>query len=75
VVGEGFWSICEFIANALARNKLLVILMNGEAVAFRVGLCGEDIVNVRKNKRRIGFGTSHFYAAVERAKWRTKLIF
>lgn len=66
--GEGFWSNRGVIKRSFSENgDLWVIRENGEAVAFQVGNYGTDIVCVRKDRRRLGYGTTLHEFSLARA--------
>jgi GNAT superfamily N-acetyltransferase len=65
--GEGFWCNRQIIQRAHDDDELWVVLEGDEAVAFQVGDYSPDITNVRKDRRRRGYGTALFEAALARA--------
>ena len=65
--GEGFWSNREIIKRSFKDGDLWVIRENGVAVAFQIGDYATDILCVRKNRQRRGFGTAMFKASLVRA--------
>ena len=65
--GEGFWCNRRVIARSLKNGELWVIREHGDAVAFQVGDYGTDIVCVRKDRRRYGYGTALFEFSLARA--------
>ena len=66
--GEGFWSNRNPIRRSFEENHLWVIRVNDDAVAFQVGDYAADILCVRKDQQRRGFGRAMFEAALVRAK-------
>ena len=65
--GEGFWTNRRIICRSLEHGELWVIREDGEPVAFQVGDYAADIVSVRKDRRRLGFGKTLFEASLQRA--------
>ena len=65
--GEGFWSNREIIKRSFEDGDLWVIRENGVAVAFQVGDYATDILCVRKDRQRRGFGSALFEASLVRA--------
>ncbi len=63
----GFWSNREIIKRSFEEGNLWVILENGVAVAFQVGDYATDILCVRKDRQRCGFGTALFKSSLVRA--------
>lgn len=57
---EGFWCNRSVISQSLENGDLWVIRDRGVAVAFQVGDYGTDIVSVRKDLRRHGYGSALF---------------
>lgn len=66
-VGWGFWSNRCGIRRSFEEGDLWVIRDDDEAVAFQVGDYGTDIVCVRKDRQRQGFGTALFEFSLARA--------
>ena len=58
--GEGFWCNRSVISQSLENGDLWVIRDRGVAVAFQVLDYGTDIVSVRKDLRRHGYGGTLF---------------
>lgn len=65
--GEGFWCNRQIIRRAHDDDELWVLLEGDEAVAFQVGEYSPDITNVRKDRRRRGYGSALFEAGLARA--------
>ena len=65
--GEGFWSNRKIIKRSFKDGDLWVIRENGVAVAFQVGDYATDILCVRKDRQRRGFGTALFESSLVRA--------
>ncbi len=65
--GEGFWSNREVIQHSFEEGHLWVIREEGDAVAFQVGDYAADILCVRKDRQRHGFGYAMFEASLDRA--------
>lgn len=64
---EGFWCNRDIISKALQDGALYVIRLNGEAVAYQVGMYAADIANVRQDLKCRGYGTALFEASFDRA--------
>jgi GNAT superfamily N-acetyltransferase len=64
---EGFWFNRGVIRSSLEEGTLWVILEGGQAVAYQVGDYSPDIINVRKDKQRQGYGSALFKASLARA--------
>lgn len=64
---EGFWCNRSIIERSCERGDFWVIRQGGTAVAFQVGEHSPDIVCVKKDLRKNGFGTALFEAALERS--------
>ena len=65
--GEGFWGNRRIIKRSFKDGDLWVMRENGVAVAFQVGHYATDILCVRKDRQRRGFGTAMFKASLVRA--------
>ena len=65
--GEGFWCNRGIIKRSFKDENLWVIREDGEAVAFQVGDYATDILCVRKDRQRRGFGTVLFESSLARA--------
>lgn len=63
----GFWSNREIIKRSFEDEALWVIHENGSAVAFQVGDYATEILCVRKDRQRCGFGTALFKSSHARA--------
>ena len=64
---KGFWSNRGIIKHSFENVNLWVIREDGEAVAFQVGDYATDILCVRKDRQRRGFGTALFKSSLARA--------
>ena len=64
---EGFWCNRGIIKRSFKDENLWVIREDGEAVAFQVGDYATDILCVRKDRQRRGFGTALFKSSLARA--------
>ena len=65
--GKGFWSNREIIKRSFEEGDLWIIRENGVAVTFQVGDYTTDILCVRKDRQRCGFGTALFKSLLARA--------
>ena len=65
--GEGFWSNRHHIQKSYEDGHLWVIREEGDAVAFQVGDYSAEVLCVRKDRRRHGFGQAMFEASLARA--------
>ena len=66
--GDGFWcNRCVIDRSFRKYHDLWVIREEGEAVAFQVGKYGTEIVCVRKDRKRRGYGTTFARYSVDRA--------
>lgn len=66
--GEGFWSNRRAISRSFEEGDLWVIREDGDAIAFQIGDYGTDVVCVRKDRRRRGYGTALVEFSVAQAK-------
>ena len=65
--GEGFWSNRRKISRSFEEGDLWVIRKDGGAIAFQIGDYGTDVVCVRKDHRRQGYGTALFEFSLTQA--------
>ncbi len=56
--GEGFWSDRRKISRSFEEGDLWVIREDRDAIAFQIGDYGTELVCVRKDRRRHGYGTA-----------------
>lgn len=65
--GEGFWCNRRIIGRSFEHGDLWVLREDNKAVAFQIGDYATDILCVKKERRRRGFGAELFKSSLARA--------